>query len=111
MAELNAVAKRMYNVTPDRLRLSLDDGTTGVFELSSAEFFQQTFQAEGHRIDGDAAAYRFTTDDDNAAVLAGRQTDDGGWTLVGEVVTAERAGDDTGDATEEATDDAVDGVR
>ncbi|WP_152042074.1 transcriptional regulator [Salinigranum salinum] len=111
MAELNAVAKRMYNVTPDRLRLSLDDGTTGVFELSSAEFFQQTFQAEGRRIDGDAAAYRFTTDDDNAAVLAGRQTDDGGWTLVGEVVTAERADAGTGDATEETTDDATDGVR
>jgi hypothetical protein len=111
MAELNAVAKRMYNVAPDRLRLSLDDGTTGVFELSSAEFFQQTFQAEGHRIDGDAAAYRFTTDDDNAAVLAGRETDDGGWTLVGEVVTAERADDDgTGGAAEETTDDATEGV-
>jgi hypothetical protein len=92
MSELNPVAKRMYNVTPEPLRLSLDDGTTGVFELSSAEFFQQEFQAEGKRVDGgDEAAYRFTTSDDNASVLVGRQTDDGDWALLGAVVAAERA--------------------
>jgi hypothetical protein len=94
MADLNAVAKRMYNVAPDRLRLSLDDGTTGVFELTSAEFFQQEFQAEGRRIDapdGEEDVYRFTTSDDTDAVLAGRRTDDGSWTLVGEVLAAERA--------------------
>lgn len=102
MAELNAVAKRMYNVAPDRLRLSFEDGTTGVFELSSAEFFQQEFEAEGRRVDASDAdgvedvAYRFTTNDDNTAVLAGRRTADGGWTLVGEVVAAKPAasGDD-----------------
>jgi hypothetical protein len=93
MAELNAVAKRMYNVAPEPLRLSFDDGTTGVFELSSAEFFQQEFQAEGERVDGDGGTYRFTTDDDNEAVLVGRRTDDG-WRLVGEVVAAERVADD-----------------
>jgi hypothetical protein len=91
MADLNAVAKRMYNVTPDPLRLSFEDGTTGVFELSSAEFFQQAFQAEGRRVDGDEEAYRFTTSDDNEAVLAGRRAGDDGWQLVGEVVAAERA--------------------
>lgn len=96
MAELNTVAKRMYNVTPDRLRLSFDDGTTGVFELSSAEFFQQSFEAEGRRLDADESPYRFTTNDANTAVLVGRQTDDGGWTLVGEVVAAERADADGG---------------
>lgn len=105
MADLNPVAKRMYNVTPEPLRLSLDDGTTGVFELASAEFFQQEFQAEGERVDGaDDAAYRFTTSDDNASVLVGRETDDGGWTLVGEVVAAERA------SPEEPTDAGGDGM-
>lgn len=89
MADLNRVAKRMYNVTPDRLRLVFDDGTAGVFELSSAEFFQQEFQAEGRRVD-EEGTYRFTTADDNTAVLVGRETNDG-WTLVGEVVEAERA--------------------
>ena len=91
MAELNAVAKRMYNVTPDRLHLSFDDGTTGVFALSSAEFFQQEFQAEGYEVDDETTAYRFTTSDDGETVLAGRETDDGGWELVGTVVAAERA--------------------
>lgn len=92
MAELNRVAKRMYNVSPDRLRLTFDDETTGVFELSSAEFFQQEFQAEGRRVDpdGDERRYRFTTTEDNTAVLAGRETDDG-WALAGTVVEAERA--------------------
>jgi hypothetical protein len=95
MAELSRVAKRMYNVTPDPLRLVFDDDTAGVFELSSAEFFQQEFQAEGRRVDDDGQ-YRFTTNEDNTAVLAGRLTDDG-WTLVGRVAEAERAtvGDDT----------------
>ncbi len=91
MAELNRVAKRMYNVTPDPLRLTFDDDTTGVFELSSAEFFQQEFQAEGRRVDEDGS-YRFTTNEDNTAVLVGRETADG-WTLVGEVVAAEAAGE------------------
>jgi hypothetical protein len=94
MAELNAVAKRMYNVAPDRLSLSFDDGTTGVFELSSAEFFQQEFRAEGHEVDGGTATYRFTTSDDGEAVLAGRETTDGNWELVGTVVAAERADTD-----------------
>ena len=105
MADLNAVAKRMYNVAPEPLRLSFDDGTTGVFELSSAEFFQQEFQAEGERVDeGERTAYRFTTSDDNTSVLAGRQTDDGGWTLSGTVVAAERvstAGADAEDDSEQ----------
>jgi hypothetical protein len=99
MADLNPVAKRMYNVTPEPLRLSFDDGTTDVFELSSAEFFQQEFQAEGRPVDGDDQ-YRFTTSDDNAAVLAGRRDDDGGWRLVGEVVAAERVTAAEGEETD-----------
>lgn len=104
MADLNAVAKRMYNVAPEPLHLSFDDGTTGVFELSSAEFFQQAFQAEGRRVDGDGETYRFTTSDDNEAVLAGRRGDDG-WQLAGEVVAAERAPSVDGAVDAEPSDD------
>jgi hypothetical protein len=95
VADLNPIAKRMYNVAPDPVRLAFDDGSTAVFELSSAEFFQQEFQAEGRRADG-AGPFRFTTTADNAAVVAGRRTDDG-WELVGEVVEATRPPSD-GDA-------------
>lgn len=96
MSDLNRVAKRMYNVTPDPLRLTFGDDTTGVFALSSAEFFQQEFQAEGRRLD-EEGRYRFTTTEDNAAVLVGTETEDG-WALVGRVVKAERADEeDVGD--------------
>jgi hypothetical protein len=79
----------MYNVSPDPVRLALDDGTSGVFHLDGAEFFQETFQAEGTR-EGDDAVYRFVTSEDNDAVLVGRQRPgEEGWTTVGEVVDAE----------------------
>jgi hypothetical protein len=62
MPELDPVAKRIYNVHPDPVRLVLDDGSDGVFDLSSAEFFQREFQAEGRRVDDDAdATYRLVT--------------------------------------------------
>jgi hypothetical protein len=81
----------MHNVAPDPLRLTLDDGTTGTFHLDGAEFFQETFQAEATR-EGDDAAYRFVTSENNEAVLVGRRApDEEGWTTVGEVVEAEPA--------------------
>lgn len=105
MADLNRVAKRMYNVTPDPLRLTFDDGTTGVFALASAEFFQQEFQAEGRRLD-EEGRYRFTTTEDNTAVLVGKETDDG-WALVGHVVEAGRADEgDEGDSDVDGEGDA-----
>lgn len=96
MPELDPVAKRIYNVHPDPVRLVLDDGTDGVFHLSSAEFFQREFQAEGRRVDDDAdATYRLVTGEGDESVLLGRKgPDDDAWRIVGEVVGAERAGDD-----------------
>ena len=91
MADLNPIAKRIHNVTPDPVRLTLDDGTEAVFELSWTEFFQQEFQAEGTRRDDDAA-YRLISSDDNESILVGRSgPDQEGWSMIGSVVTAEAA--------------------
>ncbi|WP_129113203.1 transcriptional regulator [Halegenticoccus tardaugens] len=91
MADLNPLAKRMYNVSPDPVRLTLDDGSSAVYHLRSAEFFQREFQAEGTR-EGDDAAYRFATTADNEGVLVGREgPDEDGWSTIGSVVEVERA--------------------
>ena len=88
MAELNPVAKRIYNVSPDPVELTLGDGTVGVFRLSSAEFFQREFQGEATR-EGDDADYRLVTSADNGSVLLGRRGgDDDRWEVVGEVTAA-----------------------
>ncbi|MGM0590206.1 MAG: transcriptional regulator [Halobacteriota archaeon] len=89
MADLNPIAKRIYNVSPKPVRITLDDGTSEVYHLSSAEFFQREFQAEG-TCDADDATYRLTTTEDTEAVIMGRQrAGDSGWSLVGTVVDAE----------------------
>ena len=91
MADLNPIAKRIHNVTPNPVRLTLDDGTEAVFQLSSTEFFQQEFQAEGSR-EGDDADYRLISSADNASILVGRSApDEDGWSMVGSVVAAEAA--------------------
>ena len=92
MPDLNPVAKRIHNVQPRPVRLTLDDGETGVFEFSSTEFFQREFRGEGVRIDADGdAEFRLITSDDYDAVLLGRSgANEAGWTVVGEVVAAER---------------------
>jgi hypothetical protein len=88
MADLNPVAKRMHNVSPDPVRLVLDDGSEGVFHLDSTEFFQQEFRAEGSR-EGDDAEYRFITSEDYESILVGRRGDDDeGWRMIGSVVEA-----------------------
>jgi len=91
MADLNPIAKRIHNVTPKPVRLTLDDGTEAVFEMSWTEFFQQEFQAEGSRQDDDAD-YRFVSSEDNDTILVGRSgPDEEGWSAVGSVVAAEAA--------------------
>ncbi len=86
MADLNPLAKRIHNVTPTPVRLTLDDGTEAVFELSWTEFFQQEFQAEGSRRD-DEAAYRLVSSEDNESILVGRSgPDEEGWSMIGSVV-------------------------
>ena len=89
---MHAVAKRIYNVAPDPVRLTLDDGTEATYDLRSAEFFQEDFQGEATRPDEPGTEYRITTTEDREAVILGRKTaDDGGWHLVGEVVAADPA--------------------
>ncbi|WP_255194449.1 transcriptional regulator [Natronobeatus ordinarius] len=91
MAALNPIAKRIHNVSPDPVRLTLDDGTTATFHVTGAEFFQQEFQAEGTRAD-DNADYRFVSSEDNESVLVGRKGPaDDGWSMVGAVVDVEPA--------------------
>jgi len=98
MADLNPIAKRIHNVTPDPVRLTLDDGTEAVFEFEWTEFFQQEFQAEGSRNDDDAS-YRLVSSEDNADVLVGRQQSDGdGWEMLGAITAAEAADSDTSES-------------
>jgi hypothetical protein len=93
MADLHPVAKRIHNVSPAPVRLTLDDDTTAVYRMHSTEFFQRDFQGEGERVDDDAE-YRLVSTEDNDAVLLGRRRpDEEGWTTVGEVVAAERVDD------------------
>jgi len=91
MADLNPIAKRIHNLTPKPVRLTLDDGTEAVFEMAWTEFFQQEFQAEATRRDDDAD-YRLVSSEDNDSILVGRsEADDEGWSMIGSVVTAEAA--------------------
>ena len=91
MADLNPIAKRIHNVTPEPVRLELDDGTEAVFRMSWTEFFQQAFQAEATRED-DEAAYRHVSSEDNETGLVGRKPADAdGWRTLGAVVSAEPA--------------------
>ncbi|CQR53627.1 MULTISPECIES: transcriptional regulator [Haloferax] len=98
MPELNRVAKRMYNIHPNAMRLVVGEEIDGTFTLESAEFFQTEFQAEGRCVDDDAV-YRFATTENNDAVVVGRQRPgEDGWSMVGEVETVERA--DAADTTD-----------
>ena len=83
---MHTLAKRIHNITPRDVRLTFEDGSTIVLEMRSAEFFQESFQAEGVGSDGDV--YRLVTDGDDDPLVAGRETD-GGWKTAGTVATVE----------------------
>lgn len=111
MADLHPVAKRIHNVQPDPVRLTVegggddgnggsggnggdaDAGASGVYRFDSTEFFQREFRGEGARVDADTdAAFRLISSEDYERILLGRQgPDEEGWSMVGEVVDAERA--------------------
>ena len=93
MPDLHPIAKRIHNVQPRPVRLELDSGETGVFEFSSTEFFQREFRGEGVRTDADGEAeFRLISSEDYERILLGRsEADEGGWSMVGEVVAAEAA--------------------
>lgn len=83
-------AKRIYNIAPENVVLTFTDGETYEFEVSSAEFFQEDFQAEGTRVDDPDATYRIAGDEQS--VVVGRQApDEEGWAAFGEVESVEAA--------------------
>lgn len=92
MADLNPIAKRIHQISPEPVELTLSKGTTAVFHITGAEFFQQEFQAEGIREDDDAD-YRFITSTDNESILVGRKgVDESEWTMIGTVAEVTRDG-------------------
>ncbi|MFC6732899.1 MULTISPECIES: hypothetical protein [unclassified Haladaptatus] len=85
---MNPIAKRIYNIAPDPVRLTFEDGTTVDLAMRSAEFFQDDFQGEATSI-ADDTAYRLVTDGpNNESLIAGREVD-GGWEHAGTVTKAE----------------------
>lgn len=79
---MHAHAKRIYNIAPKNVLLTFEDGEQYEFEVGSAEFFQDDFQAEATRVDDAGAAYRIVGDLDEVAV--GRQgADKEGWSTFG----------------------------
>lgn len=84
---MNTIAKRIHNVTPRPMDLTFADDTTVRVTMRSAEFFQESFQAEGEAEDG--TVYRFVSDGTDDPLVGARETADG-WTPVGEVVDVER---------------------
>lgn len=87
---MHAHAKRIYTIAPENVVLTFADGESYEFEISSAEFFQEDFQAEATRPDDPDAAYRIAGDEDG--VVVGRQgPGESGWSAVGEVADVEPA--------------------
>lgn len=85
---MHTLAKRIHNITPRTVRLTFGDGSTVALEMRSAEFFQESFQAEG--VDDSGTVYRLVTDGEDDPLVAGRETDDG-WATAGVVDEVERA--------------------
>lgn len=85
---MHTLAKRIHNITPKAVRLTFEDGSTVELEMRSAEFFQESFQAEG--VDDSGNAYRLVTDGEDDPLVAGKETDDG-WATAGVVTDVERA--------------------
>ncbi|MFC7177695.1 hypothetical protein [Halosegnis marinus] len=86
---MHTIAKRIHNITPRPMDVTFADGGTVRLTVSSAEFFQEAFQAEAESEDG--TEYRFVSDGDDDPVVGARERDDGGWQPVGEVTAVARA--------------------
>jgi hypothetical protein len=82
---MNTLAKRLYNLSPQPVRLTLDSGETIAFEPSSAEFFGEAFQAEGV---SEGATHRLVTDGEDDPLLIAREAAEG-WNVRGEVTAVE----------------------
>ncbi len=91
MADLNPIAKRIHNITPKPVRLTLDNGDEGIYHMDWTEFFQQEFQAEA-TCETDEAAYRLVSSEDNDSILVGKKApEETGWSMIGAVVSVEAA--------------------
>jgi hypothetical protein len=88
---MNTLAKQIHNITPEPVRLTFADDSSVELRMRSAEFFQESFQAEG--VDDEGVTYRLVTDGEDDPLVAGRERESGGWTTVGEVTAAERVGE------------------
>ncbi|MCL9816682.1 transcriptional regulator [Natronocalculus amylovorans] len=94
MKDLHPIAKRIHNITPEPVILTLSDGTVGTFQFSWTEFFQQEFQAEGTRKEDDAA-YRLISTEDYTEIMVGRQPSaSDGWEMIGTIESAEPVAED-----------------
>lgn len=83
---MNTLAKRVHNIAPDPVALTVD-GETIELHPRSAEFFQEEFRAEGV---ADGTAYRMVSDGTDDPLVLARETADG-WAVVGAVSAVERA--------------------
>lgn len=90
---MNALAKRIYNIAPDSIRMTFADDSTAIFEMQSAEFFQDDFQGIATPLDGDREHRIVTVGPDPGQVVVGREREGGGFEEVGEIVAVEAADD------------------
>lgn len=79
---MHSLAKRLYTIAPDPVRLTIGEGDDVTLSVDSAEFFREEFQGEGR--DEDGVVYRLISDGDDDPLIAGRQVNDS-WQLVGRV--------------------------
>ena len=86
---MNTLAKRIYNIAPESIEATFADGSKELFEMRSAEFFQEEFQGVAARADDDREYRIITTGPDNERVLVGREREDGGFEQVGEIIEVE----------------------
>lgn len=82
---MNTLAKRLYNLSPRSVRVMLDGDVVLELDPRSAEFFGESFQAEGV---ADGVTHRLVTDGEDDPLLIAREREDG-WEVLGEVVAVE----------------------
>ena len=90
---MNALAKRIYNIAPDSIRVTFADDSTATFEMQSAEFFQDDFQGIATPLDDDREHRIVTVGPDPGQVVVGREREGGGFEEVGEIVAVEAVDD------------------
>lgn len=82
---MNALAKRLYNLSPRSVRLTIDGDERIDLDPTSAEFFGESFQAEGISA---GVTHRLVTDGEDDPLLIARERE-AGWDVLGEVTAVE----------------------